>query len=200
MKQLEEWRPVKGYEGLYEVSSRGRVRNLNYKKKGVYRFKSPQVSNNGYLTVALFKNGIGKRFSVHRLVAIAFIPNPLNLPEVDHIDTDRNNNCVENLRWVTPSENHLNAITREKNSRVWLAMWSSGQLDGCKKRILQLSLDGDSIGEFESASAAARSVHRAKTGIIKTCLGQKISCGGFRWMYKEDYDNRNTLTSAEDTP
>lgn len=198
MEEIEEWRPVKGYEGLYEVSSRGRVRNLNYKKRGVYRIKSPQVSNNGYKTVFLFKSGAGKRFTVHRLVAIAFIPNPTNLPEVDHIDTDRSNNCVDNLRWVTRRGNHLNTLTREKNSRVWLTMWSSGRLDGCKKRIIQLSLSGDIVGEFESASAAARYIRRSKTGIIKTCLGQKSSCGGFRWMYKEDYDNRDRTTAQEE--
>lgn len=111
---FEEWRPVVGYEGLYEVSSYGRVRSLpNRGTPGKYnngKIKIPQKRGR-YLYVRLCKDGKGTAFSIHRLVAVAFIPNPLNLPCVDHIDTDCHNNCVSNLRWVTHSENSRNPLT-----------------------------------------------------------------------------------------
>ena len=107
---MEIWKEIKGYEGLYEVSSEGRVRKLI---KGNYlTFKN----SNGYQRVGLCIHSKQKWFLVHRLVAQAFIPNPDNKPEVDHINCDRNDNIVENLRWVTSKENNNNPITRKNKS------------------------------------------------------------------------------------
>lgn len=89
----ESWLPVIGYEGLYEVSDKGNVRSLfRYKKQ-----LKPSKGNNGYLSVELFKGKQRKRASIHRLVATAFISNPQNLPQVNHKDENKHNNCVENL-------------------------------------------------------------------------------------------------------
>jgi len=195
MDNIEIWRPIKGYEGLYEVSNFGQVRNLNHRKENKLRIKTPQVSRNGYLTIALFKGGVGRRFFVHRLVAVAFIKNPHNLPEIDHIDTNRINNRVENLRWVTRSENHLNEITRGRNSAAWVEMWKSGRMDHNKKRVIQLTRDGDFVKEWESASAAARGVGAPRPAIIMACSGSKKSCRGYIWIYKEAYDSRNQTTN-----
>ena len=102
---MEEWRPIKDYEGLYEVSNMGRVKNLNYKGSGKEKILKNIKRRKGYLMVILTKNGKRRGFLVHRLVAEAFIPNPNNLPEVNHIDRDRANNHVDNLEWVTHSDN-----------------------------------------------------------------------------------------------
>ena len=107
---MEIWKEIKGYEGLYEVSSEGRVRNII---KGNYlTFKS----YNDYQRVGLCRHQKQKWFLVHRLVAQAFIPNPDNKPEVDHINCDRRDNRIENLRWVTSKENNNNPITRKNKS------------------------------------------------------------------------------------
>lgn len=115
---MEIWKDIKGYEGLYQVSNLGRVRSLprgeGYSKRNHIHYLKPDRSlkNKGeyetfYERVTLCKEGITKRYSVHRLVAQAFIPNPDNKPHINHIDCDGTHNWVENLEWVTHSENML---------------------------------------------------------------------------------------------
>lgn len=100
---IEEWRPVVGYEGLYEVSNTGQVRSLD-KYDSINRFYEGRIlklfaDRLGYLRVQLYSNSKRKSFLVHRLVAQAFIPNPDNLPQVNHRDEDPSNDNVENLEW-----------------------------------------------------------------------------------------------------
>ncbi len=101
----EEWKPVVGYEKLYEVSNKGRV--WSFRKKD---YKVPWKTRKKYLEMSLFNKNHRKIFKVHRLVAIAFIPNPLNKPEVNHIRPIKHLNDVENLEWVTPWENMQHAV------------------------------------------------------------------------------------------
>lgn len=112
---MEEWRDVQGYEGLYQVSNLGRVRscdrlvtnsiNSNFKVKRKGKILSNIDHGNGYIYVSLTKEGKRENHYVHRLVAKAFIPNPENLPEIDHKDHNRENNIPENLEWVSHFEN-----------------------------------------------------------------------------------------------
>jgi len=107
------WKDIKGYEGYYQVSTRGQVRSknriINYCTGRVdYRLSKimkPKRSHNGYLMVELSKNNTRRTFKIHRLVAEAFIPNPFNKPQVNHLDFCRDCNGVENLEWVTAQEN-----------------------------------------------------------------------------------------------
>ena len=110
----EIWKPIKDFEGYYEVSNIGRVRSLNYKRTGKGKILKNIEDYKGYLEVGLTKNGKRKQFKVHRLVAEAFIPNPENKPCIDHINTVKSDNRVENLRWVTYKENSNNEKTLEK--------------------------------------------------------------------------------------
>lgn len=114
-----QWLPIKNYEGLYEVSNTGLVRSLDRNIKGKdgiwYPFKGkikqPMLNKKvPYLQVSLYKNNVEEHFYVHRLVANAFIPNPKNLPEVNHRDGNKQNNSVDNLEWVTSQENKIHAI------------------------------------------------------------------------------------------
>lgn len=114
---MEIWKPVVGYEGLYEVSSEGRVKSVFRtvpSKKGGSRTVPEKIKSfaevNGYFVCPLYRNNKERRFMVHRLVAEAFIPNPEQKAEVNHIDGDKHNNRVSNLEWVTRLENVHHAI------------------------------------------------------------------------------------------
>ena len=105
----EIWKPVNGYEGLYEVSSLGNVRSVEFRNNQMthkrIKMMTPTDNGHGYMIVGLAGMGRRRNFYVHRLVAQAFIPNPDNLPAIDHIDHDRSNNQVSNLRWITQGDN-----------------------------------------------------------------------------------------------
>ncbi len=117
MKNNEEWKDVKGYEGIYLVSNFGRVMSLFrevWGGKGFYKIKTrlikPAANEKGYKIVTLSKNGKHRTFKVHRLVASAFINNSENKPQVNHIDGNKLNNNSDNLEWCTNSENQLHSI------------------------------------------------------------------------------------------
>lgn len=129
---MEVWKDVVGYEGLYQVSNKGRVKRLinfdsklSYSKKELTERKEKilkEECSNGYLRVTLTKNKKYKHFKVHRLVAEAFIPNPNNLPQINHKDINRKNNNVSNLEWCTAKYNmnygkKPKVVTKEK--RMW---------------------------------------------------------------------------------
>ena len=124
----EIWRDIKGYEGLYQVSNKGRVKSLNRyaNNNGTLQFRPERIlkqniqkaGRNKRCAVVLSKDGKINSVRVHRLVAEAFIPNPDNKPFIDHIDTDSTNNVVDNLRWVTAKENSNNPLTIKHHSEV----------------------------------------------------------------------------------
>lgn len=128
---MEIWKPVIGYEGLYEVSNHGNVKSLP-KVRGYVKSKEkiirPFKNNGGYLIVTLSKNNISRHFQVHRLVALAFFPNVDNKLQVDHINRIRDDNRVENLRWVSASENGnntcLNSIIEYDGQKRTVSEWA----------------------------------------------------------------------------
>ena len=119
----EIWKDIKDYEGLYQISNYGNVKSLpkeRRNRRGVYIQKEKLLSltntSTGYKKVELVKDGKRKGFKVHRLVAQAFIPNPDEKPQVNHIDGDKTNNYVDNLEWATASENSIHAYNTGLNS------------------------------------------------------------------------------------
>ena len=145
----EIWKDIEGYEGLYEVSSYGRVRSLgqfvnhNYGgdayRKG--RILKPGLGSKKYLSVTLSKNGIQKQYSVHRLVAQAFIPNINNLPIINHKDEDRTNNSVDNLEWCDYkyNVNYGNRLNKFYDSRIKSGYMNPEHLGLDKKTISSLA-------------------------------------------------------------
>ena len=115
---MEIWKDIEGYEGLYKISNLGRVKSLNYNNTGKERILKLGGNRGNYPQVELGKNGERRTCLVHRLVAEAFIPNPDNKPCVDHINTIKTDNRVENLRWVTRKENANNPLTKKHSEKT----------------------------------------------------------------------------------
>ena len=122
----EVWRPVKGYEGRYEVSNLGNIDSLNYHRSGQRKSMSQQTDRRGYLRTLLWKDGKKKTVKVHRVVAEAFLPNPNNYPQVNNKDEDKTNNCADNLEWCDCKYNLNYGTYAEKRSRPVIATLSDG--------------------------------------------------------------------------
>lgn len=143
----ELWKSIKGYEGIYEVSNLGNVRNIKprYKYINPNGLLKPVKLNTGYLNVSLInKDKIRKEHRVHRLVAEAFIPNTDNKPQVNHIDSNRANNNVENLEWVTCKENIVHA---QKQGRLFDAQQKGGKASHINKNKVILKEAENYIGK-----------------------------------------------------
>lgn len=182
------------YEGLYKVSNLGRILSLNYRNTGKADLMTPVEIENGYFQVGLWKNGEYKMCYVHRLVAQTFLPNPEGKPEVNHkiegdegkkinmviFNTDGSINKERTtIEWATYEENN-NYATR--NERISKAM-TNGKLS---KRVLQLSLSGELIREWESTRECGRNGF-CFSAVAACCRGKLKSHKGFRFMYAEDY-------------
>ena len=188
----EVWKWVKGYEGLYKVSSIGRVKSV-CKRDRLGRLISEQIigfnkqgseyNGIGYVRVNLSKNGKSKYHYVHRLVAEAFIPNVNNKPIIDHINAIKNDNRVINLRWATSKDNANNPITLKTYSEN--ARWKGikGKYMCTSKRTFQRNLDGTLIKVWDSASEAASSLGIDVRGISNCCNGRQKTAYGFKWNY-----------------
>ena len=188
----EEWRDVVGWEGWYSVSSIGRVvslgRTIQTKNGKSYRIKhkllKPNTTNhNGILyNYICFRKGCKKFvYGIHRLVAIAFIPNPNKFPEVDHIDRDGLNNCVDNLRWCNRIANMRNNNTR----RVMAISQSKKRLPMLYKPVVQIK-DGRVVRVFESITDAAKNGYTMSC-IIRACKKQIHTHKGYMWAYLSEY-------------
>jgi len=108
---MEQWKPIQGYPN-YEISSDGRVKSLNYNRTGKEKILCPQTNAKGYRHVVLCNAGKTKTFTVYKLVALAYIPNPLQKPSVDHMNRNKTDDRVENLRWASYSEQNYNRAIR----------------------------------------------------------------------------------------
>ena len=120
---IEIWKDIQGYEGLYQVSNFGNVISLNFRnKKEKYKI-AQRILNNGYFSVTIHKNGKKQTIEVHRLVAIAFLPNPFNLPCVNHINENKLDNRAENLEWCTWSYNNKYGKGNKKRTESKKNTW-----------------------------------------------------------------------------
>lgn len=175
----EVWKPVVGYEDLYEVSSFGRVKSLNYNRTGKEKIRKPLKTKYGYLQVNLCKDGKPKNFKVHRLVAENFIPNPLNLPQINHKDENKENNFVENLEFCDAQYN-TNYGTR--NERIVLKNINHPSKS---KRVYQFSLSGNFIRGWKSTMEIEHELGYNHGHIVKCCHGKRKSAYKFIWSYNK---------------
>lgn len=182
-KEIEEWRDIKGYEGLYQVSNKGNIKSVerniigkNQHSEHIRHLREkilkPFMGDKHHLKVRLRKNEIDNDLFVHRLVSEAFIPNPNNYDVVHHIDNNPENNSVENLEWM--------------NGSIHTATHNS-------KQVYQYTLDGELVGIYPSASEAARDTGFKQSNISRCCNGgytykgewiNYITYKGYKWSYE----------------
>lgn len=166
----DTWRPVKGYEDRYIINQIGTVISLNYRNTGNPKELASSDNGRGYLMVCLSKNGTSVPELIHRLVANTFIPNPNNLPQVNHIDEDKLNNSVTNLEWVTRSQNMRHGTARSR------------MIEKQSKPIVAKDLKGEVIFEFSSLNDAGRKGYDP-SNISKCCRGIGATYKGLKWEY-----------------
>lgn len=167
---MENWRDIPGYVGIYQVSDNGNVRRKE-KYKAVPGVLRPIKMLNGYLCIDLSYKCKKKRFGIHRLVAMAFIPNPDNLPIINHKNENRTDNRVENLEWCTYRYNNNYGTARFRTSVKQ------------STPIVQLTTDGKKIREFYGMHEAARNTGICVQNIHKCCVGTYKTAGGYKWEY-----------------
>lgn len=184
--QMEKWKDVIGYEGKYQVSNLGRVRSLNHitvdslgrTRTHCGKIKSVNQNRNGYLQVHLLHQ---KLVSVHRLVAESFIPNPRCLKDVNHKNGIKTDNRVENLEWVSRSENIQHAYTILGRKKSWLGKKGN---NNPRSRIVLQMLGNKILARFYGLNDAFSNTGIRPSTISMCCNGRYKSAGGFQWRYK----------------
>lgn len=183
----EIWKDIKGYEGLYQVSSFGRIKSLERyitfinrwggtnKVKLQEKILKHHFNNRGYCTLTLYKNGKSYHKLVHRLVGETFIPNINNLPEINHKDENKLNNSVSNLMWCTRQYNNNYGIQTKEGRRKT----SSYRM----KRIAQYTKDDKLVAIYDGIRVAEEETGIDNRNICKCCKGKIKTAGGYRWRY-----------------
>jgi hypothetical protein len=178
---METWKDVKSFEGIYQINNLGIVRRISYPdsgNKGKYKvpyYLKSRKDKDGYLKYTLCNKEINKNFSSHRLVALHFIENPLNKKEVNHKNGVKDDNRVENLEWVTQSENRQHCLKylnpKLRNNKL-------------SKKTFQYDLQMNLINVFPSAKEAGRQTGIHQGHISECCRGEIKQANGFIWKYE----------------
>lgn len=194
--KIEYWKFIPGYEGKYQVSNKGRVKNV-----ATGKILNPELTTKGYYRVKLCDNGVKKRFLLHRLVAIVFVPNPNNYPIVNHKDLNPKNCCADNLEWCdyrynnsydnaynkrveARKKNGTYTVTEETRKKIRKALL--GKHSATSKNIIQLSKDGDFVSSFVSMRDASIKTGVCYTSITQVCKNERETAGGYKWKYVKD--------------
>ena len=175
---MEKWKDIKGYEGLYQISNLGRVKSLPRIKYGRIKVSRETIlvpiliKKDGYYQVNVYLNGIRKKFSIHRLVAQAFIPNPNNYPVVNHKDETQDNNNVDNLEWCTVAYNTSYGTAIERRTAK------------CIKTVYQYTKENEFIKEWDSAKQAEIKGGFISSHIGSCCNGKRNTHKGYKWYHE----------------
>ena len=171
MKEI--WKDIKVYEGIYQISNLGRVKRVTTGRI-LKKFKY----TGGYLKVTLSKNGVKSNHKIHRLVAEAFISNPENKPQVNHIDEDKTNNRFDNLEWSTAKENSTHGT---RNERI-------GKTKSIP--ILATNIKTGEVEEFYGARECARQLGLHQAHITSVLKDRRKQTGGYTFKYINEGDNK----------
>jgi uncharacterized protein YerC len=188
LQDVETWKDIEGYEGLYQVSNLGRIKsfdktimvkikNQNIVTKKGKILKPNNNNNSGYNKVTLSKEGTNKPFTIHRLVAKAFIDNPENKPFVNHKDGNKLNNCVSNLEWVSLKENTQHAFENGLCDEM---------IKKFSKKVKQYDNNYNFIKEWNSFHEIERETGMSATYICRVCKSPNNKAYGFYWRYSDE--------------
>lgn len=184
----EMWKDIPGYESLYKINNIGIVKSLerfvNNGHKDILKkekIRKNHKNKDGYLFIRLSKNGITKGYSVHRLVAQAFIPNPNNYPEINHIDGNKLNNAISNLEWCNRTKNVRHSFELGLNKGGMYGKY--GKNHHSSKKVAQYDLNNNFISSFESATDSSQRTKVDLSSISKCCLDKQKTAGGYKWKY-----------------
>ena len=192
---METWKDINGYEGYYQISNQGNVRSVD-RFDGVHDRQGtiikPILKQNGYLQVGLRKHGTRKWIGVHRLVAIHFIENPNNKPQVNHIDGNKQNNIVENLEWVTVKENQDHAVRMGYRSNMpkgekHCNYGKYGENSRSAKPVIRRDPETGETKLYK-AKILAKDEGFDVTSISKCCHGKLKTHKGYEWYFVKDFD------------
>jgi hypothetical protein len=192
---MEIWKDINGYEGYYQISNKGNVRSVD-RFDGVHDRAGTVIKQslkpNGYLQVGLRKHNQRKWVGVHRLVAIHFIDNPENKPQVNHIDGNKQNNTVENLEWVTQEENQQHAIrtglrknVRRRENHPFYGKFGANS-HSAKPVVRVDPVTGET--KLYKAKILAKDDGFDVTAISKCCHGKIKTHKGYKWYFAKDFD------------
>lgn len=181
MKEI--WKDIKGFEGIYQVSNLGNVKSLNYRKTKEEKILVPKKNNAGYLWVELTNNGEKSCLLIHRIVAMAFIPNINSLPIVNHKDENKGNNSADNLEWCTQLHNVQYSIDlhpertrgREKTRKPYKHI----------RKVIQKTLDGKFVKEYGCTADVVLDNNFNQWSIIQCCLGKRSKAYGYKWEFAD---------------
>lgn len=182
MKEI--WKDIKGYEGKYQISNLGRVKS--FPRKGARKTEhilKPNKNHRGYLIIHLQNNYKRKGVVLHRLVAEAFIPNPNNLPQVDHIDDNKENNKVSNLQWITNYDNMRKSW--ETGARSLEKSYKRGKEHPRAKKIIQYDKKGNYIKTWDCILEASRVLKINDKNICACAKGKRPTAYNYIWKYGE---------------
>lgn len=185
----ETWKDIPGYEGLYRVSNYGNVLSLNYRLCGYSKQIAPKCNSKGYLWVLLYGKGKGKPMLIHRLVALAFLPNPNNYPQINHKDENPKNNHLSNLEWCTASYNVKYTVDRHPGlfsrggGRNGRRAWKYGG-----RKIVQLTLDGNFVREWADIIEIQKNNFPNAWSVTQCCNGNRKTAYGFKWRFADEYN------------
>lgn len=190
----EIWKDIKGYEGLYQISNKGQVKSKARRGNWKETILKPSETRDHYFVVTLSKNGVQKSRRVNRIVAETFIENPLNKPEVNHIDGDKHNNNVENLEWVTTKENIIHSYkcklrTAEESAKSLGIYAQKGKINQKSKTVYQFNKQGKLVAVYGSVREAERKTKISSNCISSCCLKKSKYAGNYIWRYKEMVQN-----------
>jgi hypothetical protein len=182
----EIWKDIIGYEGFYKTSNLGRIKSLPKQRGFSNEIKSIIRKQNhdkvGYLVCGICKEGIEKKFKVHRLIAIHFIDNPDNKTDVNHINGIKDDNRIVNLEWVSKLENQIHSW--EKLNRVSSHKGKFGKNNHLSKKVNQYTLNGELIKKWDSMADVERELKISHSHISKVCIGTYKQYMGFKWKFE----------------
>lgn len=204
----EIWKNIIGYEGHYQVSNLSRIKILarsivkyrtDIKKSAIHNMpekilKTCIAKQDGYVVCNLKREGKSKSFLVHRVIALAFIPNPNNYPQINHKNGIRHDNRLDNLEWCTGKQNSIHAYKVNKRTPPWLGKFGKNHHSSVK--VIQKTVGGVFVKEWDSMSSVKRELGIGNLYLcLKKIIGHKTA-GGYIWEYKNKQNEANKRTTS----